>query len=127
MCKNRRAFTFVLNQAAFLTLLVYFIVTSYNAGRTQSFISLDKNSGVCYGDDSSTSCCQVAQTITGTFLADTSGTWDTQKGFSYVDSNYAITVAGLEYTNAQWTQVMVDITTQLSKIGEKGKGRDLAW
>lgn len=117
----------VLYQITFIALLTYFIVTAYIAGRTESFISLDKKAGVCRGDTSSEYCCEVPQTITGTFLADSQGRWNTQNNFSYINNNYAVTVAGLEYTNAQWAAVMKNITAQLSAIGSKGENRDLAW
>lgn len=124
---NRRVFAVLLYQAAFIALLIYFVVSSYNDGVSKSFISLDKTAGVCKDDKSATVCCEVPQTITGTYLADTKGLWSTQNGFSYINNNYAITVAGLEYTNAQWEHVMKNITEQLSAIGQKGENRDLAW
>ena len=114
-------------QATFISLIIYFISSSYNDGRTQSFISLDSSAGVCKDSAGSTSCCEVPQTITGTFLADVQGNWNTQSNFSYINNNYAITVAGLEYTNEQWAVVMTNITSQLSTIGLKGENRDLAW
>jgi hypothetical protein len=117
----------VLYQASFIGLLVYFIYTAYMEGVSKSFISLDNKSGVCKGERNSKSCCEVPQTITGTFLADTRGKWNTQGGFSYINNNYAVTVAGLEYTNAQWAEVMKNITAQLSTIGLKGENRDYAW
>jgi hypothetical protein len=123
----RRVFAVLLYQAAFIALLIYFVVSSYNDGVSQSFISLDKTSGVCKTDRSLDVCCEVPQTVTGTFLADTKGLWNTQNGFSYINNNYAVTVAGLEYTNAQWEHVMKNITEQLSTIGLKGENRDLAW
>lgn len=120
-------FTFLLYQAAFLALLIYFVIQQYHQGRTSSFITLDNTSGVCQHDPSSTTCCEVPLTLTGTFLADTSGVWDTEPRFSYIQNNYAITVAGLEYTNAQWAEVMKNITAQLKVIGTKGINRDYAW
>lgn len=123
----RRLSSMLLYQVAFLALLIYFIVTAYIAGRTESFISLDKKAGVCKGESSSKYCCEVPETITGTFLADTKGRWNTQSNFSYITNNYAVTVAGLQYTNAQWTDVMKNITAQLQQIGSKGENRDYAW
>jgi hypothetical protein len=124
---HRRLSAVVIYQASFIALLIYFIYSSYNDAVSNSFISLDNKAGVCKGDKSSTTCCEVPQTITGTFLADTRGKWNTQNGFSYINNNYAVTVAGLEYTNAQWADVMKNITAQLSTIGLKGENRDYAW
>lgn len=117
----------VVYQTTFLGLLVYFIVTAYIEGRTKSFISLDKEAGVCRSDPSAEYCCEVPQTITGTFLADSKGNWNTRQDFSYINNNYAVTVVGLEYTNAQWAEVMKNITGQLKNIGDRGLHRDLAW
>jgi hypothetical protein len=124
---RRRLSSIVIYQVSFLALLIYFIATSYVDARTNSFITLDKTSGVCKDSSSSESCCEVPQTITGTFLADSRGKWNTQNGFSYINNNYAVTVAGLEYTNEQWAAVMKNITSQISSIGLKGENRDLAW
>lgn len=117
----------ILYQVAFLGMLIYFIVQSYIEGRTKSFISLDDSAGVCRSDSKSKTCCEVPQTVTGTFLADTKGHWNTGNNFSYINNNYAVTVAGLEYTNDQWTAVMKNITAQLEIIGTKGENRDLSW
>lgn len=114
-------------KSTFIALFVYFTYTSYIDGTTKSFISLDNKSGVCKGERGSKTCCEVPQTITGTFLVDAKGRWNTQNGFSYINNNYAITVAGLEYTNEQWEDVMKNIADQLSTIGLKSENRDYAW
>lgn len=108
-------------------MFIYFIYTQYEQGRNSSFITLDNTSGVCKGQPSSTTCCEVPQTVSGTFLADTQGNWDTDPTFSYIQNNYAVTVSGLEYTNEQWASVMKNITAQLKVIGLKGVNRDFAW
>lgn len=114
-------------QCAFLGLLIYFIYQQYHQGRTSSFITLDNTSGVCVDDAKSTTCCEVPQSISGTFLADTSGKWNTEPGFSYIQNNYAITVGGLEYTNAQWEHVIKNISDQVKHVGLLGVNRDYAW
>jgi hypothetical protein len=124
---RRRFSSVVVYQLTFAALFVYFVYTAYMDGTTKTFISLDKTAGVCKDDSSTKYCCEVPQTITGTFLADSRGRWNTEKNFSYISNNYAITVAGLEYTNSQWEKVMKDIASQLSTIGSKGENRDLAW
>ena len=99
----------------------------YIQGRTSSFITLDNKSGVCKDIPDSTTCCEVPLSLTGEFLADTSGLWDTEPNFSYIQNSYGITVSGLQYTNAQWAEVMQNITAQLKVIGIKGMNRDYAW
>lgn len=108
-------------------MLAYFIVNTYIEARTSSFVSLDEEAGVCRGDSGSEFCCEVPQQVTGTFLGDTRGRWNTERGFSYISNAYAVTALGLEYTNAQWTEVMTDISEQLRFIGQKGATRDMAW
>ena len=78
-------------------------------------------------DTSISTCCEVPQTITGTFLADVYGQWNTETKFSYTNNNYAVTTIGLEYTNEQWTQVMQNISAQLAVVGLKGINRDFSW
>ncbi len=125
ICRKFSSYGFY--QAAFFALFAYFISAEYYNGRNNSFMTLDKTSGVCIDDASSTSCCQVPQSITGTFLADTAGRWNTFENFSYVANNYAVTVAGLEYTKPQWREVMSNISKQLEIIGSKSVDRDFAW
>jgi hypothetical protein len=63
---------------ALVIVITYFVVAAYLDARTSSFISIDKNAGVCKGERNSMECCEVPQSITGTFLADTEGRWNTE-------------------------------------------------
>lgn len=54
-------------------------------------------------------CCEVPASITGTYLADNAGTWNTESAFSYVKQIYAVSVTGLTYTNSQWKELMTVI------------------
>eukprot|EP01035_Chromulina_nebulosa_P018737 gene18737-24502_t len=87
--------------------------------------SLDGITGAYYSGSSY--CCEVPVTITGTFLADTSGTWDTEPDFFYARSAYSMTVAGLSYTNDQYKTVLTSISKKLRRIGSKAVNRDYAW
>jgi hypothetical protein len=78
-------------------------------GRIKTFITLDPKSGVCKEDSSLDTCCEVPASITGTYLADNSGIWNTEASFSYVQQIYAVTVTGLSYTNTQWKSLMMKI------------------
>ena len=124
---RRKRLAFLLYNGTLVGLAAYFVYAAYIDGRTSSFISLDNTSGVCVTDAKSSTCCEVPQTISGTFLADTSGRWNTEPGFSYTENSYAVSTLGLEYTNAEWTGVMRNISAQLQEVGTKGASRDLAW
>mmetsp|Transcript_15500 Transcript_15500/g.33838 ORF Transcript_15500/g.33838 Transcript_15500/m.33838 type:complete len:353 (-) Transcript_15500:524-1582(-) len=116
-----------IHNVALVAVVTYFVVSAYQDATTSSFISIDSSAGVCKGEAGSTSCCEVPMSITGTFLADTQGKWNTEPGFNPVNGNYAVTVVGLEYTNKQWTEVMESITAQMKAVGERGADRDLSW
>eukprot|EP01038_Epipyxis_sp_PR26KG_P009688 gene9688-13041_t len=112
---------------AFIVLMITFTAQQYVLGRTSTFITLDNTSGVCKDDPSSTTCCEVPQSVTGSYLADSSGKWNTQTGFSYVNNIYQVTLLGLTFTNAQWKSVMNNIADQVKSIGNRGKSRDFSW
>jgi hypothetical protein len=113
--------------AALIALTIYFIYIAYIDARTSSFVSLDPEAGVCKEDHSSDTCCEVPQSITGTFSADSNGRWNTQSGFSFTKSSYKVTALGLEYTTDEWSRLIKKVTNQLSEIGKKGQFRDFAW
>jgi hypothetical protein len=101
--------TFFLYALGFCGLGVWLFYTSYMEGRTKTFITLDRFSGVCKDDPSLDTCCEVPASITGTYLADSAGVWNTEAGFSYVKQIYAVSLTGLTYTNEQWKQLMLAI------------------
>jgi hypothetical protein len=113
--------------STYIALFVYFVDAQYKAGRTSSFVSIDKNAGVCANDHSLKSCCEVPTSVTGSFLVDRSGTWNSQSNFSYVLANYGVTMTAAQYTNSTWTSIMTDLSSQMQKIGKKGATRDYAW
>lgn len=120
--------TFFLYTFAILGCGAYLFYQSYQDGRTKSFITLDKTSGVCKDVRGSKTCCEVPNTITGVYLADYTGRWNTEVGFDYVKNVYDVSVAGLQYTNEQWKSIMKDIQKSLYEIGVvRGSKRDFAW
>jgi hypothetical protein len=94
---------------AFCGLGAYLFYSSYMDARTHTFITLDPYSGVCLDDPSLDTCCEVPAAITGTYLVDNSGIWNTESAFSYVRQIYAVSLTGLTYTNEQWTQLITVI------------------
>eukprot|EP01035_Chromulina_nebulosa_P017424 gene17424-22976_t len=120
-------FLFICFYGGMLSVLGYFLYSQYELNRTQTFISLQNNAGVCDNQPSLGTCCEVPLTVTGDYLADTNGYWSTEPQFSYVNSAYGVTLAGVTYSNQQWTQIMNNVVNQVEVIGRKGKKRDLAW
>jgi hypothetical protein len=89
---------------------------------------LDKASGVCRDVPGSIECCEVPVAVTGTFLADSTGTWNSEPGFQYHDNLYGASMTALQYTNEEWQIFMKNIQEQLQFIGKtKGANRDFAW
>ena len=85
--------------------------------RTTSYLSLDITSG---------DCSEVPQTVTGVYLADTSGNWNTMPEFKYTLNAYAANLLGLTYTTAEWKLVMKSIQAQVAKVAGKSIHRDYA-
>ena len=135
-----RNFTFTLYVLGVCALAAYFFSTNYIQARTQSFITLDKKSGVCKDDASLdqvlyrllmrvftrnydcvvlqclSQCCEVPMSVTGTFLADATGKWNSEPFFSYTDQIYGVTMTALQYTNSEWKKLMRKIEQDLSVV-----------
>jgi hypothetical protein len=59
-----------LRYGAMIALFIFFFVFNYTGQLKSTFISLNKNAGVCPATGAQT-CCEVPQVVTGAFLADT--------------------------------------------------------
>ena len=100
----------------------------YAEQRAATFISADQNSGACIDDASSSTCCEIPVSVSGTFLADARNNWNTDKTFSYINGLYYVSMAGLKYTIEDWTKFMLVVQSRLELIGDtKGSLRDFAW
>ena len=102
----------------FIAIGIYFFVQNYQTNLNTSFVSLDNTSGIC---------SQVPQDITGDFLADTNGNYDSSPNFQYQSAVYALNLIGLYFTDAQWKDAMTNVSKALTAVGKKGIDRDLAW
>lgn len=111
----------------FWALASWFFATSYLEARNSSFITLDSSSGVCKDDSSLGECCEVPITITGTYITDTAGRWDTFDGFNYNQNNYALQLVGAQYSNSEYVSRLRSIAVETSTIGQRGLSRDYAW
>lgn len=72
-------------------------------------------------------CCQVPNTISGTYLIDYDGNWNTEAKFVSNHNIYGVTVLGLNYDNKSWTEVATNISVQLSALAKRASTRDLSW
>lgn len=90
----------------FCTLGAVLFYRSYVDARTKSFITLDRFSGECADDPSLDTCCEVPASITGTYLVDDRGNWNTEALFSHVKQIYAVSLTGLQYNNEEWKELM---------------------
>jgi hypothetical protein len=124
---SRRWAGFFIFYSAYMSLFIYFVVTQYAYGTQKSFVSIDKYAGVCVDEKSSTTCCEVPTSVTGSFLVDKSGNWNSQSDFSYILANYGVTMTAVQYTNATWTDIMTNLASQMQVIGKQGANRDYAW
>ena len=110
--------------ALYLTVGLYFIstVTSREYGRM--FLSLTA--------DVSSVCEKIPVAVTGTYLADKSGVWETSKAFDAANPLYQLTLTGTKVTEEQYTRVMQSFTAQLQAYGDKTAsldtlGSQIAW
>jgi hypothetical protein len=89
---------------------------------------LDNTSGVCKGDATSTTCCEVPQTVTGEYFIDSRSRWNTQSNFNYNRAIYGVSMTGVTYTNEQWSELMKTIKNQMYSVGYvRGRYRDFSW
>ena len=102
----------------FVAVGIYFFIQNYESNLTTSFISLDNTSGIC---------TQVPTDITGNFLADNKGNYDSSTNFQYQNSIYSLELIGLHFTDSQWKKAMTNVSKALTDVGKKGVQRDLAW
>jgi hypothetical protein len=110
------AFTFNL---MWWTCFLYFIVVQYISGLESSFISLDPSSG---------DCTEVPFSLDGTYLADSSGHWDSQKKYNDATAIYSVDVLGYASTKSQYEALIgTTVGDALKEVGETGARRDLAY
>lgn len=102
----------------FVIIAIVLLQSGYKKNRTSSFISLDVDAGQCE---------EVPQTVTGEFLGDANGNWNTNSKFKYALSQYTVSLLGLTYTTAQWESNMAEIQSQVLKLVSKASQRDFSW
>ena len=98
----------------FLIMAVCLFQSGYVKDRTNSFITLDKTAG---------DCSEVTQTITGEFLSDANGKWNTNPSFKFSLAQYTVSLLGLTYTTEQWAENMKEIESNVLKLVSKTDSR----
>ena len=102
----------------FIAIGIYFFVQNYSSSTASTFISLDNTSGIC---------SQVSRDVTGDFLVDSSGNYDSSPNFQYENSIYSLDLIGLHFNDSQWFTSFTNVKKALTDVGKKGVQRDLAW
>jgi len=103
----------------YIIAFMYFIITAYDSGVTDSYISFDQESG---------DCVEVASSTTGNFLADMAGQWETSPKFDASRALYGTDFLAYSHTNAEYNKLMNKTNAfMFNRTGEKGSHRDLAW
>lgn len=104
-------------QALALALFCFFIYSGYSSGMTQEFMSLQSDAG---------DCSEVAAPITGSFLADFNGHWESNAKFDYSLAIYRFDFQALTVTTAQFYRVVQYIESKMAAFGSLGKKENLA-
>lgn len=94
----------VVVQIVALYLFVVFIIQGYNQGVSQQYISLQSNNGVCE---------TVPAPITGTFLADTSGNWQSSSLFDYTKASYLFQFQDLRLDASSYSAMIYNVKNKL--------------
>jgi len=115
---NNNRGSFGLWNIAFLIFGIVLLQKGYEANRTNSFISLDRTAG---------DCLEVPQTVTGSFVNDANGVWNTNSHFKNSLSQSVVSLLGLTYTTDQWKANMQEIENQVLAIVSKTPFRDFSW
>ena len=102
----------------FIAIGIYFFAQNFSSSKASTFISLDNSSGIC---------TQVSRDVTGNFLVDSSGNYDSSPNFQYENSIYSLELIGLHFNDSQWNTSFTNVKNALTVVGKKGVQRDLAW
>jgi len=103
----------------FISILIYFTVTTTNSAVNQKFLSLQQSTDYV--------CSVVPLTISATFEATYSGRWSTDPMFNLNQSIFELSFSGSQVSNDQFAGVMESFKAKLADLGNKGKRRNTLW
>jgi hypothetical protein len=63
-----------------VTMFFLFFGYCYDGQLNSTFLSVDPSAGICPSTGDDTGCCELPQALSGTYLIDTSGHWNTEPG-----------------------------------------------
>ena len=102
-----------------LALFVYLAYTGFISGKNQKFMSLESSAG---------DCTTVQTPMTGEYLIDRKGLWETSPHFSYTEAMYKFVFTDFIGDRNQFTQMLNDSFTQLQFYGHlHAANNDLAY
>jgi hypothetical protein len=104
--------------SVFLICLVYFTVVGVNSLTASKYLSLQ-------GTNADQNCKEKPQTVTGFYLADYNGMWETFPGFEDNASLFTIKFTGSSLSDKQFTDVMASFQTKLAEYGAKAASRSV--
>lgn len=96
--------------------LIFFLYQGYSAATTQAYMSLDESSG---------SCDSVPNEISGTFLADQLGMWESNSNFQESQATYELNLKGLSISESQYDAMMNNIKDAINEVARDAPMRDL--
>lgn len=104
------------------------MTSEYYRNRTQSFITIEPNSGVCKDDSTLDTCCEIPLTVSGNYYVDTNNEWNTQNKFDLAKQIYSVSLEGIQYTNQKWQSIISILDSKIKHLGLiQGSERDFAW
>jgi len=100
--------------------IVYYTITGISGATEAFYMSLD-------GSDEYQLCYEVPAVLTGTYIADKNGYWNTESKFDESLAVYQLDFIGTEVTQEQYTATMTAFEDSVKYLGEKSAVRDLSW
>lgn len=108
-------------QGIFVGILVYLFVSGYQSSLSTEYLSP-------IGTASSTQiCAEVEVSLNSEFLVDSSGYWNGAESFDYSNAIYDLTFVSATADAVTYENIIDTFSSQLEKIGDKSRDRDLAW
>ena len=103
--------------ALYLAVGLYFISTVTTREYGRKFLSPSADTGSV--------CEKIPVAVTGNYLADKSGIWQTNKAFDPTKPLYQLTLTGTKVTEEEYTRVMKNFTEQLQEYGNRTASLDV--
>ena len=108
----------LLYYSTFVILLIYFTVVGIQSATAVAFLSLQ-------GSNADQTCVDKPQSITGTFLGDYTGKWETDKDFRYNSSLFSIQFSGSSLNNDKFAGIFQKFAASMAIFGQQGTSRSV--